>query len=94
MGKLSYKKWKSSASIVLSTCNSTVRGILMQHYKPASKPNIIYILADDMGYGDVSANNEGCPFVTLLSMHWPSTASGSPMLMQAPLSAPLHATVS
>ena len=28
------------------------------------KPNIIYILADDMGYGDISAFNENCPFIT------------------------------
>lgn len=27
-------------------------------------PNVIYILADDMGYGDISALNENCPFQT------------------------------
>lgn len=27
-------------------------------------PNVIYILADDMGYGDISALNEKCPFQT------------------------------
>lgn len=28
------------------------------------KPNLIYILADDMGYGDISALNENCVFCT------------------------------
>ncbi len=32
--------------------------------KAMQKPNVIYILADDMGYGDISAFNETCPFVT------------------------------
>ena len=30
----------------------------------AAKPNIIYILADDMGYGDVKALNPQCQFPT------------------------------
>lgn len=29
-----------------------------------NKPNLIYILADDMGYGDISALNENCGFQT------------------------------
>lgn len=32
--------------------------------KESRIPNIVYILADDMGYGDVSALNENCPFQT------------------------------
>ena len=30
----------------------------------SKKPNVIYILADDMGYGDIRAFNEKCPFET------------------------------
>lgn len=29
-----------------------------------TKPNVVYILSDDMGYGDISANNPDCPFCT------------------------------
>ena len=32
--------------------------------KTDRKPNVIYILADDMGYGDIRAFNETCPFET------------------------------
>ncbi len=30
----------------------------------SKKPNVIYILADDMGYGDISALNGKCAFQT------------------------------
>ena len=32
--------------------------------KVAETPNIIYILADDLGYGDVAAFNENCKIKT------------------------------
>ncbi len=36
----------------------------MMENKKQKNPNVIYILADDMGYGDISALNEKCPFQT------------------------------
>jgi arylsulfatase A-like enzyme len=44
-------------SVCLSSCNSK------KESKPL-RPNIIYILADDMGYGDVEALNPECKIPT------------------------------
>lgn len=45
-------------TILLATCVATA------DLASAQKPNIILILADDMGYGDISAFNEDCKFET------------------------------
>ncbi len=48
------KKWMFAAFTVLALALSA----------SAAKPNIVYILADDMGEGDVQAYNRGCKFPT------------------------------
>ena len=45
-----------------------------------TKPNLIYILADDMGYGDISALNENCGFRTPNLDEMAESASPMPML--------------
>lgn len=46
-------------------CIGSLPGFAQQHVKPAgSRPNIIYILADDLGYGDISAFNSHSKIAT------------------------------
>ena len=39
--------------------------------KPANKPNILILLADDMGYGDPGCYNPKSKIATPISTDWP-----------------------
>lgn len=61
MGKYSRRQFiktvgLGSAALMLANCTKIKDNI--------NKPNIVYILADDMGYGDVQAFNENCKIPT------------------------------
>lgn len=48
---------KFTINIIFLCCLSVATRVAIGQKKPAVKPNVIIILADDMGYGDISSNN-------------------------------------
>lgn len=48
------------SSVLVATCSN-----LTEEQKELIHPNIIYILADDMGYGDVSCYNKNSKIILM-----------------------------
>lgn len=59
---MNYSRFKNSFLITVFGTAASVQGTQAQ--KTEKQPNIVYILCDDLGYGDVSSNNPSSKIIT------------------------------
>lgn len=63
----------------------TISSVLLTAAAVSANTNIVFILADDLGYGDISAFNPESKIHTLTLTNWPSTGLPLRMPMLLPL---------